>query len=52
MLNMERNGYSVAVYGRTTSRAEAFIEEEAEGTEIRSRPSLRSLQNFSDDLAL
>jgi 6-phosphogluconate dehydrogenase len=34
VLNMERTGYSVGVYNRTTARTETFMEKEAEGKEI------------------
>ena len=30
-LNIERNGFPIAVYNRTTSKAEAFLADEAKG---------------------
>ena len=40
VLNIERNGYSVAVYNRTSSRTEAFAEGGAKGKNIKAYYSL------------
>ncbi len=43
VLNMERNGYSVAVYNRTTERMRKFIAERAQGKQILGCATLKEL---------
>ncbi len=42
-LNMERNGYSVAVFNRTTSKVEAFLNARAKGKNIKGCFSIEEL---------
>ncbi len=42
-LNAERNGYSVAVYNRTTARTEEFMAQRAEGKEVCAATTLEGL---------
>ncbi len=43
VLNMERNGYSVAVYNRTTERMREFVAERAQGKQILGCATLKDL---------
>jgi 6-phosphogluconate dehydrogenase len=43
VLNVERNGYSVGVYNRTTARTEEFMEERAQGRAIRAATTIEEL---------
>ena len=43
VLNMERNGYSVAVYNRTTERMREFVTERAQGKRILGCATLKEL---------
>ena len=43
VLNMERNGFSAAVYNRTESTTTAFIEGEAAGRDITAAATLKAL---------
>ncbi len=48
VLNIERNGYSVAVYNRTTERMREFVEERAQGKEIVGCETLEELVDALD----
>jgi len=43
VLNMERNGFRVAVYNRTKATADAYIKEKAAGKNIKAVYSLKDL---------
>jgi len=43
VLNIERNGYSVAVFNRTTSKVDAFVEGRAKGKNIKGCHSVEEL---------
>ena len=43
VLNIERNGYSVAVYNRTTNKVDAFVEGRAKGKNIKGCGSIEEL---------
>ena len=43
VLNMDDHGYTVAVYNRTTSKVDRFIENEANGTKVIGAHSLEEL---------
>jgi 6-phosphogluconate dehydrogenase len=48
VLNMERNGYSVAVYNRTTERMREFVSERAQGKRILGCATLKELVGALD----
>jgi len=48
VLNMERNGYSVAVYNRTTERMREFVAERAQGKRILGCATLKELVGALD----
>ena len=49
VLNMERNGYGVAVYNRTVAKVDAFVEGRAKGKNIKSNlsPTLKRVTSLS-----